>query len=94
MMDQSLIGWVGVALAGSAIGMLVGAIHFRHLRHVAECCIAGASLPSCAIGSILRVGGTLLTFLALIKWSPIAALSGLAGFTLSRQWTFARTKGA
>lgn len=82
------------AVTGLAVGGLVGAIYFTHLRGVAERFVAGASPLSAAGGAILRIGLTLAVFVALMRWSPVAALAGLAGLTLARQWVIAWTRAS
>ena len=92
-MVVSMADWIPQALAGSLTGLVLGAVYFQLLRR-ATLAWAGAAPTLAAVlaGAALRVAGAVAVFVLLMIWSATAAIFGLLGFALARQWIVMREK--
>lgn len=73
-------------LGGGLVGVLLGRIYFALLHKSTARLVHGGLDWSFAGWTMVRLIGALAAFVLLMRWSPAAAIAGLVGFSLARQW--------
>jgi len=81
--------WPIGAATGATVGLLLGVVYFMHIRSMAERYVSGAPPWHAAAATLARICCAGVTFFLLTRWSAAAAICGLAGFTVARQWVVA-----
>jgi N-ATPase, AtpR subunit len=90
MMEQALIGSMMIMAGGAVAGLLLGLAYFAHMKRTCGLMLNGASPLMPVAETIVRFAGAIAAFALLMGWGAPAAIGGLAGFTVARQWVLAR----
>jgi N-ATPase, AtpR subunit len=92
MKDLALHWWPFAVTVGTVAGLLLGVAYFAHLRRTASLYVHGAAPMRAVAETLARVAGALLLFFLLARCSAAAAIGGLVGFSIGRQWVVAKTE--
>lgn len=93
MSVSEVLSWAPKLLAGISVGLLLGLVYFAHLRHTSARILSDASPGQVAAAVLMRIGLAALVFYVLTRFGSIAAIGGLAGFTIARNRALARIDG-
>ncbi len=74
---------LALIVAGGAVGLLIGAVHFVSLRWNAALFIAGRPVGALLL-QLLRIALSAAVFVVLAKAAMLALLAGAAGFMWAR----------
>jgi len=88
--DTVTPGFDPVVIAGGIVaGFGAGALYFGGLWLTSKRAVrSGRPLRLLAASALVRLAPLLLVFFLLVRWHPLAALSGMGGFLLARLlWT-------
>jgi hypothetical protein len=87
MSNLTPLWWSFAAVVGAAIGLLGGHCYFSSLRRTVGLYASATPLRGPLVLTFLRIAGAIVAFALLTRWSAMAAIGGLIGFTAARQWT-------
>ncbi|MEZ5854380.1 MAG: ATP synthase subunit I [Hyphomicrobiaceae bacterium] len=85
MLNAAMWSQFAFVAVGSLAGFALGLAYFTLLRRSVE--RLGSDAPGLAAtlaGSAFRISAVVSLFIALMSWSPVAAVAGLVGFALAR----------
>lgn len=92
MSDVVAVWWLLHAPLGAVVGFALGAGYFASLQRTAAVYVSAAPAWRAIVLTLLRVAIALLVFAALARWSALAAVGGLVGFTAARQWMVSQAR--
>lgn len=86
MLNAAMWNQVAIVAVGTLAGFALGLAYFTLLRRSVE--RLGSNAPGLGVtltGSAFRISAVVGLFMALMSWSPVAAVAGLVGFAVARQ---------
>ncbi|MGE0765171.1 MAG: ATP synthase subunit I [Hyphomicrobiaceae bacterium] len=86
MSNAAMWSQVAFVAVGTLSGFALGLAYFKLLRR--SVVRLGSNAPGLGVtlaGSAFRISAVVGLFMALMSWSPVAAVAGLVGFAVTRQ---------